>query len=321
MSLVERAIKKMQEAARSAVEPALPVVVKSAEPSRSQPVKYDDPSATQLAPGVVGEVVRTGVHRLEVAVGLTPHRTDKIVRIDRRALRIAGLMPPEHQERALADQYRQIKRPLIGGATGRGAPKLEKGQLIMMASAMPGEGKTFTSINLALSMALERDISVLLVDADVAKPHISVTFGVEDEPGLLDVLRDESMSVESVILPTDVPNLSILPAGHRSDTATELLASHRMDETVSHLAASDPMRIALIDSPPLLLTSESRALAHSVGQVVIVVRAGFTPQQAVLDAISFVGDSKSVGLILNQSNTAIAGYYYGYGDANSAPSR
>src|SRR5690606_4713039 len=113
----------------------------------------------------------------------------------------------------LADQYRHIKRPLISNATGRGGERLERGQLIMMASAMPGEGKTFTSINLALSMALEKDLSVLLVDADVAKPHISRTFGVEQEPGLLDILKDESSRVESVILPTDVPNLCILPAG------------------------------------------------------------------------------------------------------------
>ena len=128
----------------------------------------------------------------------------------------------------------------------------------MMASAMPGEGKTFTSINLALSMALEKDLSVLLVDADVAKPHISRTFGVEQEPGLLDLLKDESSRVESVILPTDVPNLCILPAGKQSDTATELLASQRMQIVANHLEATDPNRIVLIDSPPLLLTSDAR---------------------------------------------------------------
>jgi len=191
-----------------------------------------------------------------------------------------------------------------------------------MASALPSEGKTFTAINLALSMALEKDISVLLIDADVAKPHISCTFGVENEPGLMDLLRDEATTVESVILPTDVPNLCILPAGRRSDTATELLASHRMEAIVSYIAASDPMRIALIDSPPLLLTSESRALAQSVGQVVVVVRAGFTPQRAVLDAISYIGEDKSIGLILNQSTHAAAAgyYYYGYGSSGAEPS-
>ncbi len=314
MSLVELAIKKMQAAARASADAPAPVA-----DSPSKPPPRAESTVSRLAPGVVGEMVATNVQR-PVGLSEPQHRTDKMLLVDRRALRMAGLMPPENQERALADQYRHIKRPLIGAATGRGGHKLGKGQLIMMASAMPGEGKTFTSINLALSMALEKDMSVLLVDADVPKPHISRTFGVDAEPGLLDVLRDPRTSVESVIIPTDVPNLSILPAGVRSDTATELLASHRMEETVNHLAASNPSRIVLIDSPPLLLTSESRALAHWVGQIVLVIRAGFTPQQAVMDAIAFLGDNKSIGLVLNQSNTATPGYYYGYGDANTAPS-
>src|SRR5690606_6116067 len=124
----------------------------------------------------------------------------------------------EHQERELADQYRQIKRPLIANAIGRGVQKPKNGHLIMMASALPGEGKTFTSINLALSLALEKDISVLLADADVPKPHISRIFGVETEPGLIDVLANESLDVESLILPTDTPHLSILPSGMQSAT-------------------------------------------------------------------------------------------------------
>ncbi|MBB6091629.1 receptor protein-tyrosine kinase [Povalibacter uvarum] len=318
MSLVELAIKKMQAAARGASDAPVPQPPAADRP-RTVPLAEPAPVVARLAPGVVGEMVSTGVHR---ALGSQPveHRTDKMLLVDRRALRAAGLMPPENQERALADQYRHIKRPLIAAATGRGGQRLDRGQLIMMASAMPGEGKTFTSINLALSMALEKDISVLLVDADVPKPHISRTFGVESELGLLDVLRDRKTTVESVIIPTDVPNLSILPAGVRSDTATELLASHRMEETVNHLATANPRRVVVIDSPPLLLTSESRALAHWVGQIVLVIRAGFTPQQAVMDAIAFLGENKSIGLILNQSNTATPGYYYGYGDATTVPS-
>jgi protein-tyrosine kinase len=314
MSLVEVAIKKMQAAAHGGTEPQERTESESAR-SRS---RLEDAPASRLAPGVVGEVVTTPIHR--TADSPPPqHRTDKMLRVDRAALQRAGLMPPENQRRALADQYRHIKRPLIGVATGRGGEKIDKGQLIMMASAMPGEGKTFTSINLALSMALEKDISVLLVDADVPKPHISRTFGVDAEPGLLDVLRDRKIGMESVILPTDVPNLSILPAGMRSDTATELLASRRMEEAINALAASNPRRIVIIDSPPLVLTSEARVLAQWVGQIVLVVRAGFTPRQAVTDAIALLGEDKSIGLILNQSSTATPGYYYGYGDA-SAPS-
>jgi protein-tyrosine kinase len=303
MSLVEQAIKKMR-AAGGLTDAAAPAERRDGRP----------------AGGPIGQVVDTGIHRSPDGAGTAPPwRTDKIVRVDRQALRHAGLLPSEQQERAMADQYRQIKRPLISAAMGRRTARLENGQLIMMASAMPGDGKTFTSINLALSMSLEKDVSVLLVDADVAKPHISRIFGVDKEPGLLDVLREPNVAVESMILPTDVPNLKLLPAGTRSETATEMLASFRMEQTMKHLAHSDPTRIVVIDSPPLLVTSESPALAHAVGQVVLVVRAGFTPQQAVLDAIDLIGENKSVGLVLNQSMNATANYYYGYGGAGDAP--
>lgn len=246
-------------------------------------------------------------------------RSDLVVKIDRQSLRSQGLLPPEHQERTLADQYRQIKRPLIANATGRGGTeKLPRGQLIMVASAMPGEGKTFTSVNLALSLALEKDLSVLLIDADAPKPHLDRALGVAGEPGLLELLRDQSLDPEALIIPTDVPALTMLPIGTGSETTTELLASHRMEEIMHQLASNDPRRILIIDSPPLLLTSESRVLAEAAGQVVLVVRAGFTPQQSVLDAISHLGEGKSIGLLLNQSTDAApAGYYYGYGDSKT----
>lgn len=311
MSLVELAIKKMQSAARADGAKAEPRTSTSTTAST-------DASAIRAAAGIVGEVVYRTSHRpISATDGAVV--SEKIVHVDRQALRLAGLAPPEHQQRELADQYRHIKRPLVGAAIGRGAPKVPRGQLIMMASAMPGEGKTFTSINLALSMALEKDISVLLVDADVAKPHISRTFGVDGELGLLDVLHDEKANVESLILPTDVENLSILPAGKHSETATELLASHRMEETVNYLAESSPNRIVIIDSPPLLLTSESRALAHWVGQIVLVVRAGFTPHRAVHDAIAHLGSEKTISLVLNQSKFSTQSHYYGYGESAAAP--
>ncbi len=294
MSLVEITLKKMQEAARGVVQTPAPVPSKRLAPAPSEGTQSRNSRRREPRDG---------------DSGLTP-----ILKIDQDALRVAGLIPPEHQRRVIADQFRHIKRPLVAAAIGRGVQKLERGQLIMMASAMPGEGKTFISVNLALSMALENDVSILLVDADVAKPHISHTLGVADRPGLTDVLRDESLDVESLIMATDVPNLSILPAGHHTNIAAELLASHRMEQIMNHLASSDAERVVLIDSPPLLLTNESRALAHWVGQVVLVVRAEWTSHQAVLDAIEHLGPDKSVKLVLNQSKVAETAYYYGYGD-------
>ncbi|HEY4342398.1 MAG TPA: AAA family ATPase [Steroidobacteraceae bacterium] len=237
----------------------------------------------------------------------------RVVAIDRDALRAIELLPPVNLERLIASQYQQIKRPLIASATGKSSTPIANGHLIMVASALSGEGKTFTSINLALSMALEQDTEVLLVDADVAKPHVSRIFGLRADRGLLDLLVDRNLSAESAILPTNVPGLSILPAGRQIATATELLASSRMTELVEELSSTAARRIVLFDSPPLLLSTESRALVHAVGQVVMVVRAQFTARKAVLDAIELLDDAKPISLVLNQSELAPSTGYYGYG--------
>ncbi len=290
MSLVEQALKKMQSNVKSAVAPIATATTRSHADAAA-----GDPTSPRAA------------------ASFPPAR---VVPFNAAHLRSVGLLPPEHQERRIAQQYRQIKRPLITSALGTGAAALPNGHLIMVASAMPGEGKTFTSINLALSIAREKDLRVLLVDADVAKPHLSRLFGVADEPGLLDLVRDPSLDPERLILPTDVPSLSILPAGRQSENATELLASARMHELARAIGSRDLKRIALFDSPPLILTTESHALAQVAGQVVVVVRAGVTPQQVLLDAVRLIGD-RPVGFVLNQCvSDESAGYYnYGYGDS------
>jgi exopolysaccharide/PEP-CTERM locus tyrosine autokinase len=243
---------------------------------------------------------------------------ERLLEVNEAALRAAGLLPPEQQARLIGRQYRQIKRPLIANAFGRGGTRVPNGHVIMVASAIPGEGKTFTAINLAFSMAMEKDVHVLLADADVLKPHISRLFGVDKQPGLLDVLKDPTRDIESVILPTNVPGLSILPAGGRAENATELLSSDRMRDIVMRLAEKDAHRIVLFDSPPLLLTSESHSLTQVVGQIVVIVRAGGTPRQAVLDALSHLGEDKRVALVLNQSVTASPTNYYYYGNNDGA---
>lgn len=296
MSLVERALKKMQEA--GAVPPAT-----GAAPAASG-------AAASPAPGIP---------HAPSAAAAPVTRSSKITVIDRDALRAAELLPAPTEERRLAHQYRQIKRPLIANAFGRGVKQLPNGRAILVASALPGDGKTFTAVNLSLSLALEKDLSVLLVDADVAKIHLSRMLGVGGEPGLLDVLRNDQLDVESVVLRTDVPGLEILPAGHASDNATELLASSRMEAIVAQLTARDPNRIVLFDSPPLLLTSESRVLCSISGQVVLVVNASSTPQQAVFDAIQHIGPNPYVGLVLNNcAEESSESYYQYYGQREDA---
>lgn len=298
MSLVEKALKKLQSATPAA-------------PDSGTAVRR--PGLDSL-PELGKAAASFAAHSQPLPVAAPGHRTDKVVSLNPQALRAAGLLPPEQERRRLEAEYRQIKRPLIAAARGRGRPALPNGRAIMIASALPGEGKTFTSVNLALSMALEKDTTVLLVDGDLAKSHVSRAFGIREEPGLMDLLTDETRDAASVILPTTIRGLSLMPAGRDCVTATELLASARMERVVAELLERDPSRIVLFDSPPLLLTTESRALTIVAGQVVVVVRAEETAHKAVLDSLSHVGPDKPLGLILNQCETRRSEPYYGYGE-------
>jgi protein-tyrosine kinase len=247
-------------------------------------------------------------------------RSKRRLLIDREAMREAGYLPEADLDRRFADHYRQIKRPLIAAALAAGDDP--RGGVIMMASALPGDGKTFTSINLALSMARERDTSVVLVDADVAKPHVSRMFGIDGEPGLLDALADSSLDIESMILATDVPGLAVLPAGKSRDNAAELLASTRMTQLVARVIANDPRRLMLFDTAPILVSSEARAMVSVAGQVLLVVRAMHTPRQAVLDALGRLGKDCNVKLVLNEERASVTKGYYGqdaYGSYGDVP--
>src|SRR4029077_20072018 len=221
------------------------------------------PAAESEANGY-GTVSAAGAarRRESPAEGATP---EEALAVDQNALRAAGMLPPVHQEHEIAQQYRRIKRPLINNALGRGVAQLASGNLIMITSAVPGEGKTFMSLNLAQSMRLEEDITVLLVDGDVVNPRFTQILGLESRPGLLDLARDPALSAEMVIVPTDLPGLSFLPAGRQDANATELVASARMQQVVSKLGSDHPARLVLFDSAPLLVTTESQALGPFAG--------------------------------------------------------
>jgi protein-tyrosine kinase len=286
MSVVEKAIRKLKE--RSADESQAPAASQTSEaPQASEPVS---PRATAAPTGSQPAVI-----------------------LDRATLRSAGLMPPEEELDIIARQYRKIKHPLVARAMGRGVPREPKGYLIMIASAMSGEGKSFTAMNLALSLSLEKDVTVLLVDADAPKPHLTRVMGLANAPGLLDVLRDPQLDVESLIHATNVRSLSFLPLGVCGDDATELLSSARMERAAALLGQHDSHRIVVFDSPPLLQTTESPALAHVAGQIVVVVRADSTPQPVLLDAINTLQGHAAVALVLNQSTQSGTAPYYYYG--------
>ena len=235
----------------------------------------------------------------------------KHMTLNMNALRARGYLPEAGKERQFADHYRRIKRPLIDKAVS-GEEGIGEPPVIMITSALPGDGKTFTSINLALSMALERDFSVLLVDCDVAKRQVSDVVGLREESGLLDALVDDALDVDSLIVQTDLRGLSILPAGRRVDGTAELLSSYRMQQIVANLCKRDPSRIVLLDSPPLLITNEGRSLVKMARQIVLVVRVGYTPRQAVQEALGLFDLQQAGGIILNQVQVGRLEGYYGY---------
>lgn len=292
MSIVERTISKLQD-------------VRKPVPGRE--------------PGAQGGMSRIGtlVHGAPASglEGPSPRNASptRVVRFDRGALRSVGLLPPESDATRMANEFRHIKRPLIREALRQAEVDAERARFIMVASALPGEGKTFTAINLALSLSQERDFRVLLVDGDVAKGHISELLGLHQERGLLDVLSDRSLASSSVIVPTDAPNLSVLPSGTKQTGATELLASGRMQEVLRQIALDDPRVLVILDSPPILLTTESRALAPLVGQIVMVVKAGGTPRHIVQEALDALVEHDHVSLVLNQSTSDSERGYYEYG--------
>jgi receptor protein-tyrosine kinase len=188
----------------------------------------------------------------------------------------------------------------------------------MVTSALPKEGKTFVAINLALSIALEVDSTVLLVDADVANPSVARVMNLPQRKGLMDLLTSDRLEVADVLLKTNVDKLSLLPAGTPHPRATELLASQAMADLVAEMASRYPDRILVFDSPPLLLTTEARVLASHMGQIVMVVESDRTSQMAVTRAIETIESCPIVLMVLNRALRSEIGNYYGYGYSSYA---
>jgi exopolysaccharide/PEP-CTERM locus tyrosine autokinase len=237
--------------------------------------------------------------------------TTPLWHVDQMVLERAGLFPAGNEANdRLADELRRVKRPLMDNAIGNGPKVLAHAGRIMVTSAVPGEGKTFTALNLALSLAREMDFEVLLVDGDIPKSHITRVLGLGGRPGLMDVLVDERRQPTEVIVRTDVPNLLVVPVGRRHPLTTELFGSLRMEHVLEELGGRHLRRLVVFDSSPLLATPESQVLASHMGQVVMVVAAGRTGQHAVDSALQNLSDSQYVGLILNMSCLPASENYY-----------
>ena len=225
-------------------------------------------------------------------------------------LRDGGFIVPDSGATALAEEFRIVKRQLL-----RGMDDSANGRTILICSARPDEGKTFCAVNLALSLAAEKDVEVILVDADVAKPEILSTLGLEGGPGLIDAIADATVDVEGCIVRTDIPGLSVLPAGRQTNEATELLASARTTQVLERLRTRDPRRIILFDSPPALAASPASVLAMHSGQLLFVVRAEKTGETELREALELLSACPRPQLLLNGvefgGSSRRFGRYYG----------
>ena len=245
-------------------------------------------------------------------LGDTRQSSEKHIVAIKDVLVANNMVTPDEPHSPLAEEFRGIKRPLLMNILGKGKPGIKNSNLILVTSALASEGKTFNSINLAVSIAMELDRTVLLVDADVRRPASSDFLGLINQKGLTDLLIDDGVNVSDVLVKTDIEKLNILPVGSKQSYTTELLTSGNMEDLVNELSKRYPDRVIILDSPPLLGTSEAGVLAHLTGQVVVVVEAERTTEDQLKDALTYVDKNAYIGLVLNkclrQSTT------YGYGD-------
>jgi protein-tyrosine kinase len=283
-------------------------LLRNAEPVATEPARKVEPVAEPPAASVVS-----------VPSAQPVTRAADVSAIDLHHLRDSGFIVPGAPPSALSEEFRLIKRQILLKAFGsHGSTPVDRGRLALICSAQPNEGKTFCAINLALSLTSESDLEVLLVDADVAKPEVLSSLGLSGSMGLMDALADPAIDAESLVIRTDIPNLSVLPAGRQSNSDTELLASARTRAVIDGLAAKSPRRIILFDSAPALAASPASVLAMHVGQTLLVVRADQTTESELRDTISLVDACPVIQLMLNavtfSGSNRKFGSYYGFGE-------
>jgi exopolysaccharide/PEP-CTERM locus tyrosine autokinase len=311
MDLIEKAAKRLEQLRRAGLDlPETPTasaaldVLATAKvqtpPLVPQSSASSVPAGTKVAP--------------EIASSAPVSSKSRFIQLDMVGLATRGVITPDAGRSFLADEMRGIKRPLLNNVAGKSATPIKDANLIMVTSAVPAEGKTHIAANLAMSIAMELDHTVLLVDADVARPSLPALLGIGREKGLLDLLTDSSLDPSDVLLRTNIDKLTILPAGTQHPRATELLASEGMNRLLADLAKRYSDRIIIFDSPPLLVTTEARALASHMGQVVLVVKAESTSHAEVKAAVAAIEACPVKMVALNMtSEGSLGGYGYGYG--------
>ncbi|HXX84678.1 MAG TPA: XrtA-associated tyrosine autokinase [Casimicrobiaceae bacterium] len=333
MDLVEKAAQRLAQLKKAGIDTPTPEGT-SAEGALAKKTVEAIPTPERLAQaltraagstdrrGIAAEPTRTVVPTMPAQLpgdSAGAIQRSKVVDIDLEALTAAGFVTPQAQSSQIADEFRVIKRPIIRNAHAKSGTRAARSNLVMVTSAVPGEGKSFVALNLAMSIALEVDSTVLLVDADVANPSlVRLTHVPEASKGLLDLLTSRDVTLPDVLLKTNVDKLSLLPSGTAHGRATEMLASENMASLVDEMATRYSDRILVFDSPPLLATTEARALASHMGQIILVVEADRTTQALVKHALETVEACPVVMMVLNKAPRPEVGSYYGHHYAATA---
>lgn len=294
MSIIEKAFNKAKDEGQKLNNPSdFPVDIKE---------NFDEQDSLQNASAPVVKAKK-----------LDSPASKEIAEINWVQLAELGFVTPGDSDTQTMEEYRSIKRPLVSNAFGQGSVGINRSNLILITSSVPGEGKTFTAINLALSIATERDKKVLLIDADLARPSISKTLGIKSSSGLVEYLEGQDVEFSDIVLQTNMPGLRIIPAGKQHKHSTELLSSNRMILLAQELSNRYPDRIVIFDSPPLLAATQGEILAGLVGQVVLVIEAATTSQSMVMESVNKLASCDIVLAVLNKANTSNDAGYYGYG--------
>jgi receptor protein-tyrosine kinase len=318
MSIIEKAARRLEQLRQAGVEAPVATADRGpdtpgADRAAERPPAPERRAPTREAGHVAEPPAPPGEHSGKAGDAAGHSLRSKVVEIDLGALAAAGYVTPEAARSQIADEFRVLKRPIIKNAQDGSASSVAHANCVMVTSALPSEGKSFVALNLALSIAVEVDSTVLLVDADVANPNLLKRMHLPAAKGLLDLLTDDKETLADVLLRTNVEKLTVLPAGTPHRRATEMLASTAMVELVEQMSKRYPDRILVFDSPPLLATTEARVLASHMGQIIMVVEADQTVQGTVVQALETVESCPIVLMVLNKATRTNLGSYYGYG--------
>lgn len=249
-----------------------------------------------------------------------PTLPGKTVRLDFRALRQNGCITPDNMTSSISNEFRGIKRKLLQKVRDP-QTRAAVSNLIMVTSSLPGEGKTFSSINLALSLAAERGLQVLLIDADVIRPSVGNMFMAPPTEGLTDLLTGKVGHVSDVLHRcADIPNLAVIFAGNPSANTPELISSGKMANLCRELSARYPDRVIVLDTPPVLASTEPAILASYVHHLLMVVAADQTDRHQLRKSLETVASCQSVSLLFNKApswNEAEYIAYYGYANSGA----